>query len=193
MRLIELEEGFAGAASGPNGERAALEFLMGEAESDELGPNQAVDPQRVSLVTNAVIALRYSLDAVCYFKLTINELVTKAKAGDLCALRDAVSVDKTVLATAIGRAVVARAQLSGDRAALSELLGAAEPHKKRRKYKELRFMVRVLEEAKALDAGVTNEVIELITKDLELHSEAGGDAAKNIRDLIRVFRKDASE
>jgi hypothetical protein len=191
MRLTGSEEAYVKAASG--GQRAAVEYLMCETDSDELGPLQEVNPQHVSLLFNSVIALRYSIEAACYFKLTIHELLERAKNGDLSALRDAVSIDKGVVATPIGAAVIARAQLSGDVAALTEVLGASTPPQKRRKYKELRFMVRVLEEAGALDSGVSKEVIELITKDLRLHTEVGGDAAKNVRDLIRLFRKGASE
>ena len=187
MRLIGLEEGFEKAAHGPDGARSAYEYLFSEAESDDFSSISAVDPKQLSLVANALIALRYSLEAACYFKATINELVAMAKKGEQEALVKAARIDKALLGTSIGRQALAIAQLSKDEKAKADLLGG-KPHKKLRKYRDLRFMVRVLEEARALEGGVTQQVIDLIVRDLGLHTESGGDAAKNVRDLIRILR-----
>jgi hypothetical protein len=189
MRLQGIEEDYTKAAIGQNVERTVLEYLFAEAESCAPITIGEIDPRMVSLLFNALTALRYSLNSVSYFGMTINELVAKARTGDHASLRKAASIDKTVLFTAVGQASIANWQLSDDVSALAELLGAIEPPKKRRKYREFRFMAYVLEAAGALDRGVTRQVIELIVGDLQLHTEAGGDAPKNVRDLFRVILK----
>jgi hypothetical protein len=190
-RLMKWEEALRKAGDSENPTKAFLAFAKLEMERNDYSALDA-SPPSASLVANLAIGFGFSLVSIATFGLSINELLEKARLGNVRALRDAISIDKTVAATATGAAVIALAQLAGDNKTLRTLFKRRKPDGRRELHQELRFMRRVFAEVGALDGGVTDSVIKLITDDLKAYPTVGGDAAKNIRQLFDSYKKEAA-
>jgi len=170
--------------------RAQLEYLQEAARAEVDGG--LASAEILNVVVNGVIAARYSIAAVAYFNVSMDRLLARASEGDLDALRKAVSVDRMALATAAGSAIVADAQLRGDRAVLLKVLSGREPHEKRKIYRALRFMTRVLGDVGDLDKGIYADVVDLLAS-MGLDPKRGEDSGRLLRELVRGFLREAAK
>ena len=184
-RLMGWEDALIDAGKQKNPTKAFLDFAKIDIERDDVLATDT-DITTVSLVINLLFGLMFTLESISVFGLSINELLEKARHGDKKSFRDAFSIDKTVVATATGAAIISRAQLA-DEKTLAFLFKRMKPHDRRRLHPELRLMRRIFAEVGALDNGVADSIITLLTQDLKLYPEGGGDAAKNIRQLFDSY------
>jgi hypothetical protein len=179
------------AAKHENPTKTFLEFAKVDLASkfDDDAPMR--EPEKISLICNFLIGLDYSLQAIGLYGLSINELLAKARTGDINALKHAIGIDRSVVATPTAARIIALAQMRDDHHILNSLFKRAKPHERRKTHSGLRHIHRVLWECGALETGVSNEVIDLIVKDLGEYPD-GADSAKNVRQLFSEYRKDAT-
>ncbi|MBA4285800.1 MAG: hypothetical protein C0434_09750 [Xanthomonadaceae bacterium] len=178
-----------GKAENPH--RAFLEFMDTQEELDD-NTVAALDPPSQVLLINVLIAVMNSLEALCYYGLTINELLEKARAGNIIAFCNAVSIDRTVIGTDVGAQLIAHAQLKRNKAFLSGLFRRIRnPHSGRRQYLDLRLMHRVFKESGVISECRPEQVLDLAEK-LDLYTGRRGDPVKGLSELFRNWNKEAT-
>jgi hypothetical protein len=174
-----------------NAAKAFCALAKADLESKIYDNAMRSDPQKMSLLLNFLTGVGYSLEAIGLYGLSINELLAKARTEDINALKNAISIDRTAIATPTAARVIGLAQLANDRHVIGALFKRSKPHERRSIHSDLRFYHRVLWESGAIETGVPNEVVEMIVKDLGGYADVS-DSAKNIRQLFANFRKDAT-
>ncbi len=183
-RIIEV-----GKAENPH--HAFLEFID-EQNGREDNPVADLEPATQVLLINVLIAVMNSLEALCYYGLSINELLDKARGGNTVAFSNAVSIDRTVIGTDVGAQLIAHAQLRRNKAFLSGLFRRIRnPHSGRRQYLDLRLMHRVFEESGVIAECRPEQVLELAEK-LDLYTGRRGDPVKGLSELFRNWNKEAT-
>jgi len=191
MKELELETGYQDAGKQQDGFRAQFHYLLNEVVKDNPAPESA-GAEKISRVFNLVMGLYYSMAAVAYFNVPMQRLLERARAGDVDALRDAVSVDKLALAATVGTEMLAAAQASGQVEILERVFRRREPYPKRRVYRVLKFMIQTLDEIGGLDGGITRDVIHVL-QDLGLDPKHGEDSGNLLRGLIAGFLRESSK
>jgi hypothetical protein len=191
MKELELEAGYQEAGTQNDPFRARFNYLLNEVLMDNPAPETA-GAEKLNRVLNLLMGLYYSMAAVAYFNVPMHRLLERARDGDVDALRDAVSVDKLVLAASVGTEVVAAAQANGKVEILGRVFSRPEPYPKRRVYRVLKFMIQTLDEIGGLDGGITRDVIHVIQV-LGLDPKRGDDSGNLLRGLIKGFLAESSK
>lgn len=180
------------AASSENPPREFLK-LMAENDEREDNPFAAMEGPERGAFLNLLVAAMYSLESIGYFGLSINELLSSAKAGDRDSLLRAVSVDRCVLVTATSARLMSTAQLSRDKRFFASLIKRVKaPHAARRQYVELRFFHRLLKDVNSGVALGADELLDLVGHHLRLYSTKGEDPVKGIRELFRAWNGEST-
>lgn len=154
-------------------------------------PDEAPDHPAALPLAFAMIG---NLDAIACYSRSINDMIEKAKEGDVQSLFVAVSVDSLVSTMPFFQAALRLGQLSGDPSAASEIFKAIKgPHRKRLEYLELRWVEYLLRDQGAFEACSKQEIYELVVEHLKVYDVAGDkeDAKAGLFKLFRTWQKQA--
>lgn len=129
-----------------------------------------------------------------YYGHYTNDLVAMAKQGDDEAFFKAVRVDQTVLTCPSFAARLARARIYGDKHFMLRLHRATKtkPHEALLMHQDLRFMLQIFHEAKALPDLTLSDSDLLFIKELKLYSDKGVDPARSLMRFIQRWKADKS-
>ena len=175
------------------------EFLVQEAVRDM---NSGEDGEDYSGGHNGlfkiedVIAVHYAnlgmLLGVFHYGHYLNDLVAMARNGNDDAYFKAVRVDQTALTCPSFAARLARAHLFGEKKFMRRLRSAmnAKPHDALLMNQDLRFMLHILHEAKALADLTLSEADVLFIQELKLYSDNGKDPARSLMRFIQRWKAD---
>lgn len=173
------------------------EFIVGEAirsmnsdEDDEDytgGHNGQFNMEDVIAVHFANMGM---LLGVFYYGYYLNDLVAMARGGNDDAFFQAVRVDQTVLTCPSFAARLARARIFGDKKFMLRLHRAtkSKPHEALLMNQDLRFMLLVMHEAKALTDLMLSEADVLFIRELKLYSDNGKDPARSLMRFIQRWK-----
>jgi hypothetical protein len=176
-----------------NNPTRAFMDLMRSKEVNENNPLESMDSEGRALVINLLIGMSYSLEAIGYFSMSINEMLARAAAGERRFLLQAVSIDKTIVGTPTATTAIAQAQLARDKGFISGLFKrTAGPHVARRTYVDLRFMRQIFEEAGALVATGPEELLDLVQRELNLYTQKRGDPVKGLAERFRMWAPEST-
>ncbi len=145
-----------------------------------------------------VFAVHYAnmgmLFGLFYYGHYTNELVAMAKIGDDDAFFKAVRVDPTVLTCPSFAARLARARVFGEKHFMQRLHRATKtkPHEALLIHQDLRFMLQLFHEAKALPDLTLTEADLLFIRELKLYSDKGADPARSLMRFIQRWKADKS-
>jgi len=175
-----------------NPTRAFLEFASDEDKRED-NPLTDLEPAEQAVFANLLLGVCYSMEAVGYFGLSVNQLLEKARNGDSSALFRAVSVDRCVLVTWTASRLIARKQLEGDKRFFASLFKRMKsPHAGRKQYADLRYFHEVLREVGALDGTKTEDLLQLVGDTLSLYPTRGEDPVKGLRTLFAAWGKEST-
>jgi hypothetical protein len=181
------------AAAKDNPTKSFLELVAKQEEADN-NPFDSLPPDQQAIVLNLLIGVLCSIDSARFFGLSINELLAKAENGDQESLLRAASIDRCVLATSAGSAILATAQLRRDKLFISRLAKRLKaPHAGRAPYGDLRLLHRVLDETGALGTLSRDELWDLVGPVLQMYSTRKGDQKRSLGELFRTWEKDAAK
>jgi hypothetical protein len=188
--VMRLDGQLRAASEAENPTRAFMDSMRGEPDQG-VGDFVGLDRATRALLVGALLSLVYSLDAVKYYGLTIDELLSAAAAGNKSALGKALTVDPLAVVTRVGSSILAARALVGEGKHVARLLAAKVPVK-RRQSRELRFMHRMLKDVGALESITTAQLVDLVCGALNLYAAYSADAGKNLREQFRRFDKDTT-
>lgn len=133
-----------------NPTRSFLEFAAKDDE-DEENPFLRMAPDVQAAFLNLLLGVLYSIESICYYGLSVHELLDRASEGDSKYLLWAVSIDRCALSSEKAGRILAAKQIQGDKAFFSGLFKRIKsPHAGRKQYVELRYFRRIMEEAGSL-------------------------------------------
>lgn len=143
-----------------------------------------------------VIAVHYAnmgmLLGVFYYGRYLNDMVAKARAGDEDSFFQAIRVDPTVLTSPSFAARLARAHVFGEKRFMQRLHAAtkAKPHEALLMNQDLRFMLQIMHETKALTDLTLSKADVLFIQELKLYSDKGADPARSLMRFIQRWKAD---
>ena len=190
--VLGLDKLITKCAKDENPTRAFLDAMQSE-ELEETNPLEAMTPDGHAFVVNLVISMSYSLEAIGYYSLSINEMLRRAENGERRFLLQAVSIDRTVLGTLTASTAIGRAQLARENGFLSGLFKRAKgPHVARRTYVDLRFMRQIFADTGALLTSSPEELLNLVQIELDLYTQRRGDPVKGLAERFRMWAQEAT-
>jgi hypothetical protein len=190
--LLGWSDALAACAKEENPTRAFLEFASRE-DAESRNPFEQLEPEMQAVYINLLVGISYSIESLGYFGASINELLGQARDGKQSSLLKAVEIDRSVLCTETGAAIIAMAQLERNKALFSGLFKRMKsPHAGRRQYMDLRYIHAALRDANALTQCSSEELLELVGDKLRLYSTKSGDPVKGLRELFRAWSETAT-
>lgn len=178
-------------ARADNPPRAFLEFA---AKDDERGENplDRMPSEGQAAFLNLLFGVFHSIEAICYYGLSVHELLDQASRGKTERLLWAVSIDRNVLCCDKASQILAMKQIQGDKAFFSGLFKRIKnPHVGRKQYVELRYFRRVMAEAGTLADTPKERLLDLVEK-LGVNYPRGADPVKSLTVLFNAWELEST-
>lgn len=141
-----------------------------------------------------VIAVHYAnmgmLLGIFYYGRYLNDMVAKVREGDDDAFFQAIRIDPTVLTSPTFAARLARAHVFGEKRFMQRLHAAtkSKPHEALLMNQDLRFMLQIMHETKALTDMTLSRADVLFIQELKLYSDKGADPARSLMRFIQRWK-----
>lgn len=178
-------------AKRPNPARAFLEFAAKD-DPNEPNPFELMGDEDRAIFINLLFGVFYSMEAICYYGLSVHELLDQASEGDAKALLWAVSIDRCVLCSGKASQVLADRQLRKDKAFFSGMFKRIKsPHAGRKQYVELRYLRRVMQDAGTLTGTRKEDLVDLVAN-LGINHPRGADAVKSLAALFGAWEQEST-
>lgn len=191
--LFGWKDEFKRIAATENPGRAMIDFVNAHPDPASEGHIKTFEPAHQALLFNVLLALTYSMEAVGYFSLSINELLATVSEKARSDFFKAVMVDRTVVATRKGQQLISHAQLCRDKGFHKSLFKKMrDPHSALRTYADLRAMRRVMDEASVIASCTDEEITDLVCKHLGLYRSQAGNEVKSLAELLRTWAVDSA-
>jgi len=125
-----------------------------------------------------------------YYGEYTNDLVLKAKKGDLDAYFKAIRIDQTILTIPAFSSQLVRARMFGDKRFMLRLHSAlkSKPHEALLMHQDLRFMLQIFYEANALQELTLTNSDMLLINELKLYPNKGDDPSRSLMRYIQRWK-----